>query len=131
MPSACSRVCESIPGVGERVASTLLSELPDMTTFRNSKTLAAFVGLCPREFRSGSSVSAAWLSKVGNAHIRRVLYMPALTAMRCNPILADFASRLRARGKRNKQIIAAVLRRARARLRRVKSGRPFIALAGA
>jgi len=102
---------ESIPGIGERVASTLLGELPQITEFRSGKALAAFVGLCPREFRSGSSVKASWLSKVGNAHVRRVLYMPALTAIRCNPILADFAARLRTRGKHAKQIIAAVMRR--------------------
>jgi transposase len=119
---------ESIPGIGTRVASTLLGELPQITEFRNGKALAAFVGLCPREFRSGSSVSAAWLSKVGNAHVRRVLFMPALTAMRCNPILADFASRLRTRGKRSKQIIAAVMRRMLVLAYGVlKSGRPFTA----
>ncbi len=49
---------ESIPGIGERVASTLLGELPQITEFRNGKALAAVVGLCPREFRSGSSVCA-------------------------------------------------------------------------
>jgi len=102
---------ESIPGIGERVASTLLGELPQLTEFRNGKALAAFVGLCPREFRSGSSVSTSWLSKMGNPHVRRVLYMPAISAMRCNPILKDFSARLRARGKRTKQIIAAVMRR--------------------
>jgi len=120
---------ESIPGIGERVASTLLGELPQITEFRNGKALAAFVGLCPREFRSGSSVSTSWLSKVGNPHVRRVLYMPAITAMRCNPILVDFSARLRARGKRNKQIIAAVMRRMLVIAYGVlKSGRPFNAV---
>lgn len=102
---------ESILGIDERVASTLLGEVPQMTEFRSGKVLAAFVGLCPREFRSGTSVSAAWLSKVGNIRVRRVLYMPALAAMRCNPIMAYFPTRLCARGKRPKQIIAAVMRR--------------------
>ena len=120
---------ESIPGIGERVASTLLGELPQLTEFRNGKALAAFVGLCTREFRSGSSVSTSWLSKMGNPHVRRVLYMPAISAMRCNPILKDFSARLRARGKRTKQIIAAVMRRMLVLAYGVlKSGRPFIAV---
>jgi transposase len=102
---------ESIPGVGKGVATTLLGELPQLTEFRNGKALAAFVGLCPRQFRSGTSVAGSWLSKVGNAHVRRVLYWPAITAMRCNPVLIAFAARLRANGKRPKQIIAAVMRR--------------------
>jgi transposase len=117
---------ESIPGIGERVATTLLGELPQMTEFRNGKALAAFVGLCPREFRSGTSVAASWLSKVGNTHVRRVLYMPAITAMRCNPVLAAFATRLRTNGKRPKQIIAAVMRRMLILAYGVlKSARPF------
>jgi transposase len=117
---------ESIPGIAERVSTTLLGELPQLTEFRNGKALAAFVGLCPREFRSGSSVAAAWLSKVGNSHVRRVLYMPAIAAMRCNPVLAAFATRLRAKGKRNKQIIAAVMRRMLVLAYGVlKSGKPF------
>ena len=94
---------ESIPGIGERVASTVLGELAQITEFRNGKALAAVVGFCPREVRSGSSVCAAWLSKMGNVHVRRVLYMPAITAMRFNPILRDFCARLRARGKRTKR----------------------------
>ncbi len=117
---------KSIPGIGERVATTLLGELPQMTEFRNGKALSAFVGLCPREFRSGSSVGASWLSKMGARPVRRVLYMPSITAMRCNPVLSAFAARLRANGKRPKQIIAAVMRRLLVLAYGVlKSGRPF------
>jgi transposase len=117
---------ESIPGIAERVATMLLGELPQMTEFRNGKALSAFVGLCPREFRSGSSVSASWISKMGSRPVRRVLYMPAITAMRCNPVLTAFAARLRANGKRPKQVIAAVMRRLLVLAYGVlKSGRPF------
>jgi transposase len=117
---------ESIPGIGKRVSTTLLGELPQLAEFRSAKAVAAFVGLCPREFRSGTSVSASWLSKMGNVHVRRVLYMPALTAMRWNPFLKAFAERLLARGKRPKQIRAAVMRRLLVLAYGVlKSGKPF------
>ncbi len=56
---------EPIPGIGERVSTTLLGELPQLTEFRNGKPFAALVGVCPREFRSGTSVKASWLSKLG------------------------------------------------------------------
>lgn len=101
----------SIPGIGERLAVTILGELPSLSEFRSAKALSAFVGLCPRVFRSGTSISKSWLSRSGNSHIRHMLYMPAISAMRCNPILKTFADRLRAGGKRGKQIIAAVMRR--------------------
>lgn len=102
---------ETIPGVGERLAMTLLGEIPNICEFRSAKALTAFVGLCPREFRSGTSVSASWLSRRGNARVRRMLYMPAVVAMRFNPILRDMAAKLRAAGKRGKQIVAAIMRR--------------------
>lgn len=117
---------ESIPGVGERLAVTLLGELPNINQFRSGKAVAAFAGLCPREFRSGTSVSSSWLSRRGNAHIRRILYMPAVVAIRFNPALRDFAARLRLAGKANKQIIAAVMRRLLVLAYGVlKSGKPF------
>lgn len=116
----------SIPGIGERLAVTMLGELPNLSEFRSAKALSAFVGLCPREFRSGRSVSASWLSKTGNAHVRAMLYMPAMAAIRSNPILKAFADRLRAAGKRNKQIIVAVMRRLLIMAYGVvKSGHPF------
>jgi transposase len=102
---------ESIPGIGKRVATTLLGEIPNIVEFRNGKQLAAFVGLCPREHQSGNRASRSWLAKSGNRHVRNVLYMPALTAMRHNPILSAFRERMYARGKRPMQIVAAVMRR--------------------
>jgi len=59
----------------------------------------------------GDSVGASWLSKMGARPVRRVLYMPSITAMHCNPVLSAFAARLRANGKCSKQIIAPVMRR--------------------
>jgi len=41
---------ESIPGIGERVASTVLGELAQITEFRNGKALAALVGFYPVRF---------------------------------------------------------------------------------
>ena len=102
---------ESIPGIGERTSTTILGEMPNIAEYRSGKAVAAFAGLCPRERRSGTSVSSSWLSKVGNHIIRRALYLPAIAALRYNPVLKVWAGELRARGKRGKQIIAAVMRR--------------------
>ena len=116
----------SIPGIGERLAVTILGELPNLSEFRSAKALSAFAGLCPREFRSGKSISTSWLSRSGNSHIRHMLYMPAVSAMHCNPVLKAFADRLRTGGKRGKQIIAAVMRRLLVLAYGVvKTGQPF------
>jgi transposase len=117
---------ESIPGIGERSAVTILGEMPNISEFRSSKAVAAYAGLCPHEHRSGTSISASWLSRRGNVRIRRILFMPAVVAMGCNPIIEAFAARLRRSGKAGKQIIAAVMRRLLVLAYGVlKSGRPF------
>jgi transposase len=51
------------------------------------------------------------MAKTGNAHLRRALYMPALVALRWNPIIRVFADRLRERGKHKMVIVGAVMRK--------------------
>jgi transposase len=48
---------------------------------------------------------------LGPASLRKALYLPASVAMRCSSALRVFADRLRARGKRPKVVITAVMRK--------------------
>jgi hypothetical protein len=60
----------------------------------------AHAGLDPRAHQAGTSVDKpARISKVGNAHIRRALYMPALVAVQRNEHVRAFFAKLVARGK--------------------------------
>ncbi|MEA3306224.1 MAG: transposase, partial [Elusimicrobiota bacterium] len=47
----------------------------------------------------------------GRAAIRKILYMSALTATRCNPVISEFYERLRNRGKEHKVAITACMRK--------------------
>jgi transposase len=101
----------SIPGIGERTAQRLLSEMSALP-FRRARQVAAYAGLVPSPRESGTSVRGrSRLSKRGNAHLRQALYWPAIVAMRHNPILRDFAGRLLAAGKPKLVVIAAVMRK--------------------
>ncbi|MFO0808873.1 MAG: IS110 family transposase [Gemmataceae bacterium] len=103
---------ESIPGVGRQTASTVLAELPRGDALGSAQSAAAYAGLAPREFRSGTSVRRRTrLSKAGNARLRRALYMPTLTAVRFNPVLRSFFARLVAAGKPRMQAIGACMRK--------------------
>jgi transposase len=51
------------------------------------------------------------LSKLGNPRLRRALYLPAVSAMRFNPILRVFAARLLAAGKPKMAVVGAVMRK--------------------
>ncbi|QEL20925.1 IS110 family transposase [Limnoglobus roseus] len=60
-----------------------------------SAQAAAYCGLSPREFRSGSSVRGRTrLSKSGNARLRKALFLPTQTAVRFNPTLRRFFASL-------------------------------------
>lgn len=102
----------SIPGIGETTAAVLLGELGPMARFADAPACAAFVGLVPREGRSGSSVrKKPRLCKVGASSVRKALFFPALAALRHNPIAIALRARLHARGKHKMVIVGAVMRK--------------------
>lgn len=102
----------SIKGVGKITASKFLAEVPDISRFESASQLAAYAGLTPRVHQSGSSVHRrARLSKTGNSHLRTALFMPALSAMRSNPIVRALAERLEERGKEPMTIVGAAMRK--------------------
>jgi transposase len=103
---------DSIPGVGEATAAVLLAEVPDIKEYRSARQVAAFAGLVPRERQSGSSVRGrVRLSKIGNARLRKALYFPAITAIRCSPFFQTWVVGLRQRGKSKMAVIGAVMRK--------------------
>lgn len=107
-----SELLDSIPGIGETTAAVLLSELTDPKQYRSARQVAAYAGLVPRERQSGSSLRGrARLSKIGNARLRKALYFPAVTAIRCSPFFQVWAEGLRERGKCKMTVICAVMRK--------------------
>jgi transposase len=116
----------SIPGVGDRVSSYCLAWL-QAERFADVRQAVAFVGLSPRHRQSGDSVRGkSRLCKLGHARLRRILYLPAMSAIRYNPAAQCFAERLKGGGKRGKLVIAAVMRKLVHWMFGVlKSGRPF------
>ncbi|MDQ4076687.1 MAG: IS110 family transposase [Chloroflexota bacterium] len=117
----------SIPGIGATCAATFLAEVPDVSRFAQAAQLAAYAGLTPGQRQSGRSLDdPGHLVKWGNAHLRRVLYMPALSAHQWNPIIAAFRARLEARGKSKMTIVVAVMRKLLHLCYGVlKTGKPF------
>jgi transposase len=118
---------DSIPGVGEATAAALLAEVPDILQYRSAREVAAFAGLVPRERQSGSSVRGrVRLSKIGNSRLRKALYFPAITALRCSPFFQSWAEGLRHRGKSKMSVIGAVMRKlVHLAYGVLKTGKPF------
>ena len=102
----------SIPGIGEQTAAVLLAEVGRIEDYKNARQLAAYAGLTPCERSSGTSVHGKTrLSCTGNVRLRKALYMPAVVAMRCNPVLKAMTERLLGRGKVKMQVIGALMRK--------------------
>ena len=117
----------TIPGVGDKVATTFLAEVPDVSRFAQASQLAAFAGLTPGERQSGTSLRGKGkLVKWGNAHLRSVYYMPALSAHRWNPIIAALRERLKAKEKHGLTVVVAIMRKLLHLCYGVlKTGKPF------
>ena len=103
---------QTIPGVGPRVALALLLAGPGLRAFAGWRQAVAYAGLCPRHYESGSSVRGkARLSKLGDGHLRKLLYLGAWSASRANPACRDLYQRLLERGKAKPQALCAVAAR--------------------
>ena len=104
------RLLTSINGIGEISGAQLIAELPDLKNFASARELSAYAGVTPRQFQSGTSGKTRTpMTKTGSKHLRRHLFMPAMTAMRYNPICKAMAERLAAKGKEKMEIIGAIM----------------------
>lgn len=116
----------TVPGVGPRVADHMTALLASRT-FERAEQLAAYLGLVPVQWESGSSVHGRpRMSKCGPAHLRKLLYMPAVVASRYNPHIKALSERLLAKGKCKMTAIGAAMRKlAHLCFGVVHSGKPY------
>ena len=117
---------QSIPGIGLHSAFLLLAELGDPLRFRSARSLVAFAGLPPMRHESGKSSCYSAISRMGSAHLRHLLYMPAVCASRWNPLVKDFYEQLVQRGKpKMVALVAAMAKLLRITYGVLKAGKPF------
>lgn len=103
------KILQSIPGVGKVMARTLLADMPEIGAL-SRKEISALAGVAPLNRDSGmyKGRRSIW---GGRGKVRCVLYMCAVTAIRCNPRIKAFYERLRAAGKCFKVAITACMRK--------------------
>lgn len=99
-------------GIGPTSAVQILAQLAVLSPDLDARQWVAQAGLDPRQHTSGSSVhQKTRISKAGNRHLRRALYMPALVAIVREPHLRAFYLHLLERGKTKMQALVAVMRK--------------------
>ena len=98
----------SIPGFGAVTTTELLAHLGELGRV-DGRAIASLGGVAPRAHDSGRHRGRRFLGE-GRRHVRRALYMAALSALRHPGFLADLVARMRAKNKPGKVILMAVAR---------------------
>jgi len=102
---------KSIPGVGDVVSRHMMA-IYHSRNFQRASQMAAYLGVVPIEYQSGSSIKGRpRLSKAGSSVVRAKLYLPAVVATRHNPQAMALYQRLLSRGKAKMAAIGAVMRK--------------------
>ncbi len=103
------QLLQTVPGVGPVLSSTLIAELSELGA-TDRQRISALVGVAPFNRDSGRFKGKRTI-RGGRSDVRSVLYMAAIAAIRCNPIIKTFADRLKKSGKLNKVVIVACMRK--------------------
>ena len=100
---------DEIAGVGPRTAWMVLAHMPELGQL-SGRRVAALAGLAPWTRESGTMKGVRCIGG-GRPEVRVALYMAALSAVRCNPVLRTFYQRLREKGKAPKVALTAAMRK--------------------
>lgn len=113
--SACGKLStdaarlRTAPGVGQTIAAVLLARLPELGHL-DRRAIASLAGLAPHACDSGNRRGKRHIWG-GREDVRRVLYIAAFVASRCDPVLKAARDRMKAAGKPTKVAILAIARK--------------------
>jgi len=99
----------TIPSVGEKTTIEMIVVTEGFTKFKSDKALAAYVGVSPTTYSSGTSVHGrGGISRASRGRTRQCLYLCSWTARRVNPACAAMYERMKKAGKPPKVIGVAL-----------------------
>lgn len=106
---------QTIPGIGWLASAYLLAHIGEIARFGSPKALVSLAGLSVIDHTSGSSVARrAHIDRHGREQLRQILYLCALQALRTSAqpsAMQVWAQRLQQRGKPDKVVMGAVMRK--------------------
>jgi transposase len=106
-----AEILDSVPGMGPVIALALVAKI-DFTRFQNGRELACVLGISPRVWQSGETIRRRGkITKAGDDQLRALLRCGAMSDTYTCPLYIQFADRLRQKGLREGQVIAAVARK--------------------
>lgn len=112
LPEDVHHVIETVPGIGPVLAAAIIGEIGDIRRFPNARKLVAYAGLDATVRESGNfSGTRNHISKRGSPHLRRAIWLAAISARRFNPQLREYYDSKLAQGKHPFVATGAVARR--------------------
>ncbi len=103
-------ILRSLPGIGPRLGACIAIEIGSIARFRTPGHLAAYAGLGPTPWKSGTSINANLASRFGNHRLKNALFLAAFASLRHAPS-RSYYDRKRAQGKRHNQAVLCLARR--------------------
>jgi transposase len=103
-------ILRSLPGIGPRLGARIAVEIGSISRFRTPGHLAAYAGLGPTPWKSGTSINANLPSRFGNHRLKNALFLAAFASLRHGPSRIYY-DRKRAQGKRHNQAVLCLARR--------------------
>ena len=121
-------ILSSVDGIGKGTSSAFIAEVGDIEKFESAKQLIAFAGTDPSVKQSGTSIhSNGKITKRGNAHLRRTIWLMAVCVIRCNPYFKSYFQKKRNEGmKYKKAVIATANKLLRVLFALLKNRTPFV-----
>ena len=101
-------IVQSVPGCGPACAAALCADMPELGAI-DRRQAAALLGVAPYDCQSGGRDGRRHV-RGGRQYPRNLLYMAAVTAIRCNPACKALYQRLLAKGREPKVALVAVMR---------------------
>ena len=103
-------ILRSLPGIGPRLGARIAVEIGSISRFRTPGHLAAYAGLGPTPWKSGTSINVNKPSRFGNHRLKNALFLAAFASLRHAPS-RTYYDRKRAQGKQHNQAILCLARR--------------------
>jgi transposase len=100
-------IITSINGIDTGTATTFLAEVGTINNFKSSKNLVAFAGIDPSVYQSGKYEGSGRISKRGNRHLRRVIWLMTTCVIQHNVTFRDYFVRRRKAGQPYKKAVLA------------------------
>ena len=93
---------KTFPGISDTSAIGLFVEIQTVKRFDSTKKLASFFGVHPVYKTSGDGTGGYKMSKQGRVEPRQILFMTALSAIRCNPLIKEIYEKHKRQGKHSR-----------------------------